>query len=167
MSTLTRETHLIQNPALGAVLIWRFTCGYVAKHATSDHPPLQLAFIVLPLLLHKDTFTLLKGTQRSTGLHGFADKFARTAVGKSDILLAVQSRALAWRPLSLESVRVGVHTRLLTISCTDGKLIPVSTSPASGVPTSIRPLLDNADKLGDWCSGLSLFEIGNSLKVAF
>ena len=134
---------------------------------TSDHPPLQLAFIVLPVLLHKETFVLLKGTQRATGLNGFAGKFANTSVGKSDILLAIQPRALAWRPLSLESLRIGVQTRLLTISSADGTFIPVSTSPATGVPASVRPLLDNADKLGVWCAALSLFEIGNSLKVAF
>ena len=110
MSTLTRETHLIQNPALGAVLIWRFTCGYVAKHATSDHPPLQLAFIVLPLLLHKDTFALLKSTQRTTGLHGFTDKFTQTAIGMSDILLAVRC-ACPWLGVPFPSNRCGLVCR--------------------------------------------------------
>lgn len=167
VSSLAREAHLTQNPALGAVLLWRFACGYREKHPTSDHPPLQLAFIVLPLLLHKETFEILRSTKPATGLHGFSDKFARTDVRKSDLLLATQSRALAWRPLSLESLRLGIQTRLLTVSRTDGRLIPISTAPASGVPTSVRPLLVNAEKLGSWCSELTLFEIGTALKVAF
>ena len=125
VSSLAREAHLTQNPGLGAVLLWRFACGYREKHPASDHPPLQLAFIVLPLLLHKETFEILRSTKPATGLHGFSDKFARTDVRKSDLLLATQSRTLAWRPLSLESLRLGIQTRLLTVSRTDGKLIPI------------------------------------------
>jgi hypothetical protein len=167
MSTLTKEARVIQNPALGAVLLWRFACGYSGNHPTSNYPPLQLAFIVLPILLHRDTFDLLKGTQRATGLHGFADKFSRTNVAQSDVLLAIQSRAIAWRPLSLESLRMGIHTRLLTVSCAEGRVIPVTTSSASAVPDSVKPLLFNAEKLGAWCSALTLYEIGTALKVAF
>jgi len=167
MLTLTREVRHIQNPGLGAVLLWRFACGYSASHPTSEHPPLQLAFIVLPVILHKETFELLKSTNRPTGLHGFADKFSRTDVGKSDVLLAIQPRALAWRPLSLDSLRLAVRARLLTVYQGDGKMIPVSTSAPSGVPASVKPLLVNAEKLGEWCSVLTLFEIGTVLKVAF
>ncbi len=167
MLTLTKEVRYIQNPGLGAVLLWRFACGYCNSHPTSGHPPLQLAFIVLPIILHRETFALLKSTNRPTGLHGFADKFSRSDVGKSDVLHAIQPRALAWRSLSLDSLRLAVRASLLTVAERDAKLIPVSLSAPSGVPASVKPLLANAEKLGQWCSVLTLFEIGTVLKVAF
>ena len=43
----------------------------------------------------------------------------------------------------------------------------LTTSSPTGVPVSIRPLLANAEKLGQWCSDLSLFETAAILKVRF
>ena len=34
-------------------------------------------------------------------------------------------------------------------------------------PTAKREIIVNAEKLGEWCSALTLFEIGTVLKVAF
>jgi hypothetical protein len=157
----------VQNPALGGVLLWRFTCGYVDQHKTSNHPPIPLLFIVLPVLFHRETFEVLKSTNRATGLHGFADKFSRTNLAKSDVLLGIQTRAASWRSLTWESLRLGIQSRLVTVTRSAGTVIPVTTTAARGVPQSIRPLVTNAEKLGAWCSELSLFEIGTILKVGF
>jgi hypothetical protein len=167
MSTLTQEVRHVQNPALGSVLLWRFVCGYTKQHKTSDYPPLQLLFIVLPVVYHRETFAFLKSTNRSSGLHAFADKFSRSEVGKADVLFGVQSRALSWRSLSWASVRLGVHSRLFTLSRSTGTVIPLTTTLPTGVPASVTPLLSNAAKLGEWCAELSLFEIATILKVEF
>ncbi len=167
MSTLTEEVRHIQNPALGGVLIWRFACGYAHQHKTSTPPPLPLTFIVLPILLHFETFDVLKRTLRPSGLHGFADKFSRSDVAKSDVLLGIHSRAAAWRKLTRESLQLGLLCRLVTVSSADGTVIPLTTASPTGVPSSISPLLVNAEKLGEWCGDLTLFEIGSILKVGF
>jgi hypothetical protein len=51
--TIFREVNNVQNPALGAALIWRFAIGYSAKSKTSDYPVLQLCFLVPPMIFHK------------------------------------------------------------------------------------------------------------------
>jgi hypothetical protein len=167
MRTLTQETRHVQNPALGAVLLWRFVCGYTGQHKTHEFPPLQQLFIVLPIIFHRETFEILRGTNRPSGLHGFADKFSRAAVGKSDVLIGIQSRAVLWRALTLESLNLSIATRLLTVSRTDATAIPLTTTSSSGVPQTIKPLMTNSEKLGEWCSDLSLFEVGTILKVGF
>jgi len=164
MSTLTQEVRNVQNPALGGVLLWRFVCGHVEKHKTNN-PPIPLLFIVLPILFHCETFEVLKSTR--TGLHGFANKFSSTKEKKSDVLLGIQTRADSWRELTWASVQLAIRSRLVTLSPSDGTVIPVTTTPASGVPQSIKPLVTNAEKIGAWCSELSLFEIGTTLKVGF
>jgi len=40
MTTLGREIHLMQNPALGAVLLWRFASAYAEAQATHSSVPL-------------------------------------------------------------------------------------------------------------------------------
>lgn len=167
MPLLTQELEHVQNPALGGVLLWRFACGYTDHHKSSDHPHLQLAFIVLPLLFHRESLELLQRTNRRTGLHGFGDKFSRHEHLQSDVLLSIQSRALAWRALTWESLQLGVSARLVTIGRADGTLIPLTTTSPRGVPPSVKLRLNNAEKLGEWCSELSLFEVGTILKVEF
>jgi hypothetical protein len=166
-SPLAREARLVQNPALGAALLWRFTCGYSDRHRTSSNPALQELFLVLPIILHQDTFELLESTNLPTGLHGFTNKFTRSDVGKSDVLLGVNSRAVAWRTLTWESIRLGVRVNLISVAPSSGQVLPMTRTPPTDVPTSIKPLLANAEKLGSWCAELSIFEIGTLLKVSF
>lgn len=163
--SLAREAELVQNPALGAVLIWRFACGYRDKSPTSAGAPVLLAFIVLPLLLHTDTFASLRSTQK--GLRAFAAKFVEAGEPRGDMVLAIHDRTARWRAASLAALGIGVRARLVTILRGSALLVPLSEAEPSGVPASIRPLLKAADKLGGWCASLSLFEVASILKVSF
>jgi len=165
ISTLNRETTFVQNPALGAVLLWRFCAAYAESHATNDSPVLPLGFLLLPLLLHQETFEELNRTRGS--IHKFTDKFSRSETSKVDVLLGVQSRVIQFRELTLESVQLAVHCRLLTVLPSSAKLVSLSSAKPSSPPASVRPLIANAEKLGKWLAGMTLFEIENVLKVAF
>lgn len=167
MSALSKEVRHVQNPALGSVILWRFTVGFNEAHATSESPVLPLAFLVLPIVLHRETFDLLRSTNRPTGLLGFADKFARSEVGQADLLLALHTRAEAMRPLTVRALQTGVRCRLFTVSSKDAQVIPLSTTKASSIAASVRPIVDGAEKLGAWFSQLTLFEVSSALKVAF
>ncbi len=164
-ASLIREARLVQNPALGALLIWRFACGYAENHRTGDNPLLQLAFVVLPLLYDREVFEELQGTR--AGLHAFAEKFSRAENSKSDLLLGIHAHVDDFRSQSLEAIRMAVHCRLITIAPTSGKVIPLSTARPSGLPNSINSFMTNAEKFGEWSAGLSLFEIQSILRVQF
>ncbi|MGD0309550.1 MAG: three component ABC system middle component [Acidobacteriota bacterium] len=164
-SILSREAHFVQNPALGATLLWRFAQGYGSSHRTGEAPPIPLAFIVLPLLFHRDSGELLVGTKAN--LATFAEKFSRPDTAKADVLLSLHERTLAARALSLQSLRLAVQSRLVTVVPADARFASLSSAQPSGVASSVRPLLSAAERLGKWCSSLTLFEIGNVLKVDF
>jgi hypothetical protein len=140
-------------------------CGYTKEHRTSDHVPLPLAFIVLPLLYHHDTCSILHGTRGS--LHAFADKFVRSDTVQADVLLDVQRRALAFRQLTLGALELGIRKQLLTVLTAKAQLAALSGSRTSGVPVSVTPLLSDSEKLGRWCAAVTLFEISRVLKVDF
>lgn len=166
MRVLTREVTNIQNPALGAGLVWRFVCGYVAGHPTRNSAPLPLLFVVLPVILHEQTEEFVKGTQQATGLRAFAAKFGKAENSKQDLLLAVHHRMLALRDLSLDSIRLAIATRLVYLG--SAAVIPLSESRAvAGIPTEVKRLMKSAEKLGTWCGPLTMHEIANTLKVRF
>ena len=48
---LLKEATYVQNPALGAVLLWRSSVGYANAHQQSLPMLLPLGFLILPLVL--------------------------------------------------------------------------------------------------------------------
>jgi len=91
---LAREAQNVQNPALGAALVWRFCCGYVETNRVSAPPPLQLLFLVLPIVLHQATSEFVRRTYKSSGLRAFAAKFGDSAVSKQDLLIQIHARSI-------------------------------------------------------------------------
>jgi hypothetical protein len=118
--------------------------------------------------MHEETAQFVTSTLEKSGLRTFADKFSNSANVKSDLLLAIHDRSLQMRELSMSSIRLGISSNLLLLDPGVGMAMPISeTAPKSNIPSSIRPLLKGAEKLGVWCSAVSLYEISLILKVAF
>src|SRR5260221_4360460 len=100
------ELEIVQNPAVGAFLIWHFTLGY-----QEDGPaavPLPLAFLVLPMLLHRPTFDAVTSTRKASGLTLFAAKFDK----EREALMELHGRSLQLRKLSLQSIGVAATAPL-------------------------------------------------------
>jgi hypothetical protein len=168
MGVLSREIEAIQNPALGATLLWRFTVGFSQSSKSNDPTPIPLLFIVLPIMFHEETAQFITSTRLASGLRAFSDKFSTSAVSKNDLVLAIHDRSLDMRKLTLDSVRLGISSRLIGIDVERGVVSPLSTTtPRANVPESIRPLLAGAERLGGWCAQISLHEVSAILKVAF
>jgi hypothetical protein len=72
------------------------------------------------------------------------------------------------RSLTWESLRLGLSSNVISLNVENGTLMSLSdTALVSGVPQAIRPLLGNAEKLGAWFSGLTLYEISLQVQVTF
>lgn len=166
-SPLAQEVRNVQNPGLGAMLLWRFAIGYSSSNRTSEPAPLPVLFLVLPILLHERTRDHLRSTRGASGLRAFTSKFGEASNAQQDLLVAVHDRALRLRSLSLESLSIAHATKLISIR-SDGHVIALTrTAPRVGVPQSVQQLMKDAEKLGNWCGELTLHEVGVALKVAF
>ena len=72
MSSQDLDVMYVQNPALGAVLLWRFTCGY---YSNENRPaPFPLLFVVLPIVFRQDLCSVIKSTQKASGLSKVSEK---------------------------------------------------------------------------------------------
>lgn len=164
---LSHDVYEVQNPALCAVLQWRFAIGYQDQRQDSAGPPIHLAFLVVPLVLHPDSQRLLLSTRRSSGLRMFTQKFSLASENRGDVLLAVQHRTELFRDVSLRGIQLAVATGLLTIRTESALLLPLSkTKPRSSLP-NVRALLNTSERLGGWMGELTLREVAFILKVRF
>jgi hypothetical protein len=168
MGHLGKETRAIQNPAFGALLLWAFCSEYYEHHSTHNGPPVSLIFIVLPMVLHEETRKLIDGTNPSSGLRFFADKFTSSQVSQSDAIASLHRRAQMTRNLTLEALRMLLGTGMGAIDLEAAAVIP---SKARGltqqIPQTVQPFVKSARKLGRWTSALTLYEVGSTLRVAF
>jgi hypothetical protein len=166
MSNLNKEAKNVQNPALGAMLIWRFVTAFEKESPTRSHPTLPLIFTVLPLLLSEEIANIAKSTLASSGLRPFADKFASSAISKSDLLISLNERILNTKKLTIESLMIAISSNLLTIDVKSAGVIPLSiTPPRVGIPESVKKLSGISEKFGKWCASMSNHEIGLTLKI--
>ena len=164
---LSHDVYEVQNPAMCAVIQWRFAIGYQDKRQDAAGPPIHLAFLVAPLVLHPDSQRLLLSTRRSSGLRMFTQKFSLASENQGDVLLAVQHRTELFRDVSLRGIQLAVAAGLLTIRTESALLLPLSkTKPRSSRP-NVRALLNTSERLGVWMGELTLQEVAFILKVRF
>ena len=163
MTRLLSEVQAMQNPALGAALIWRFACGYAPQNEAHAGLPLPLSFVVLPVILHERTRKQVSSTRLSSGARKFEEKFRE----RGDLLFALNQRAIAMRPLSLRSLRHALASGLVTLIADRGTLWPRSYTKPPVDATSVTELLGAAEKLGSWCRSLSVYEVAGILRVEF
>jgi len=156
------EIYLVQNPALGAVLLWEFVKGF-KRHSANVSPALPLLFIVLPIIFNEPLRTAIGKTNPSSGLRLFTAKFAK----EQELLLAIQRTMLALRHTSLSSLRIALDSGLLALDCNTALVDCTYKRYPPHAPQAVRELGKHADKLGGWCGALSIQEVQAALRIGF
>lgn len=166
MKTNNREVYYVQNPALAATIIWRFCCGYYeGKNEEIKKPvPFPLLFIVLAVIFRDDFCELINGTYKKSGLSKFCEKLFQDK--KNDELYTVNNTAIVLRSLTLEAIEIAVACNLIVID-TETALVYPLTNKTQTFSDVIKKILSASEKLGIWCSAVSLMEVGKWLKVRF
>ena len=155
------EAEVVHNPALGSFLMWK--AGEAHQDTQGEAMPILLAFLVLPLLLHRPTLETINSTNKSSGLALLASKIGQ----RKDELLAIQSRALVLRSLSLTSLAAGIATKVLVVNYETGAVRAVRVDRVPVVPERIKPLVRGAERVGAWFSRLPVDQVASVLRVEF
>lgn len=160
---MNKEVYNVQNPAIGAAILWRFICGYKSKD--NEPTPFPLLFIVLPIIFREDLCAVIKSTQKKKGLSKVSEKLFDGK--KIDELYSINNSAIEMRSLTLASFNVGVLSNLFKMDYEKALVYALIDTNKSVFASSTKYLLDSAEKLGVWYSELSLLEISEWLKVRF
>lgn len=163
MNKINREVYYVQNPAIGAAILWQFVNGYYDKE--NKAVPFPLLFIVLPIVFRRDLCEIIYSTRKGKGLSKVSEKLFNDK--KNDNLYTINNSAIELRSLTLDSFNIGTSARLFALDTSTATVLPLTRTKKSGLSRSIKKLLDAAEKLGAWCSELSLLEICEWLKVRF
>ena len=158
------EIEMVQNPTIGAYAIWRFIQAYQDRDGTV--PSVVLAFLILPIVLHKATRDVANSTQKASGLALFAGKLGEVR----ENLFAIHNRALEYRSLTLESIVLGEQAGLFSIDTNTATMAAFSSDEQAGIPKlpiKIKWLLPVSEKLGEWFSALTDEQISRTLCVEF
>lgn len=157
------EAQLVQNAALGSVLIWK------SVHAYADNAnlgcPLPLCFLVLPILFHHATRLAAESTSKASPLSKFVEKFD----GNRQDLLAIHHRMIALRPITLRSMQLASHRGLLAIDAATAAVSPTRLSPlpTRQEPERLRKMFRAAERLGIWMAPHPISNIAAALRVQF
>lgn len=159
------ELELVQNPAIGAYLIWNFALGYQEDGAAAVSFP--IAFLVLPILLHRPTFDEVVATRKTSGLALFAAKFDK----EREALMELHGRAFQLRALSLQSIGMAATSGLIKIDYQQATLRAYSLDlldvKKPKLPERLKGFASAADKLGAWFSKLAIAQIASTLRIDF
>lgn len=159
---LVDEIYLVQNPALGATLMWEFVRGY-KRQSQGQAPALPLLFIVLPILFSEVLRTTISTTNPSSGLRLFTAKFSK----KQEVILTLQRRMLMLRPTSLSSITIAIDCGLLKVDYATALVECTIKRYPHNTREKIRELGKLADKLGGWCGALTIQEVQAALRIGF
>ena len=155
------ELDLIYNPSLGAYLIWHAALGYFEEDGCAM--PLPLAFLVLPLVLHQQSRDIGMSTYKTSGLTLFAGKLGE----HQEDLLAVHSRMIALKHLSLNSVTLASAVRLVVVAPKSAEVLAQAIKPSLASKESIRRMGDLSGKFGAWFARLPIEQVATTLRVSF
>jgi hypothetical protein len=164
MSSIDRDVMYVQNPAIGAAVLWHFVCGYYTKE---NRPvPFPLLFVVLPIVFRQDLCAAIKSTQKASGLSKVSQKLFKNR--ENDSIHFVNKTAIQMRDLTLEAFNIAVEANLVSLIAESANVFPLATSVNKYTPKGdTKNIIAAAEKLGAWCSGLTILEIAKWLKVRF
>lgn len=154
------EIYLMQNPALGAALIWRFAEGYAPK-GYGQLPCLPLLFIVLPILYQEQLRNAAIATKPSSGLRVFAGKFK----SEQEILFGIQGRMLRLRDVSLASISIAIQSGLISLNTSTTDVESLRPKAPVDMDEKITAMMKAAQKLGQWCKTLTIQEVQAILRI--
>lgn len=159
MSTKLSPVEIVQNPAFGAHVLWSFGRAYQAERI-GNLPVFPSFFLVLPMILHAPTLADIKSTNPSSGLTKLVGKIA----AERERLFAIHDRAMAMRELTLQSVTVGIATKLLRVDYGHAT-VRANETKAPPIPERLKLHLAGADKLGHWFARLPPGQVFSLLQV--
>ncbi len=147
--------------------MWRFVCGYEESDDLAKGTPAPLLFLPIPIIVDQQIEEIIASTQTPTGLRGFVGKLSESKLSRTDLVFGLQNQLLQYRKLSLESLRMALGSRLISLDVERAVVFPVTkTFPKASLP-SVRRELRSAERLGFWFGELTIFEIGSILQISF
>lgn len=156
------EQRVIQNPGLGAEVIWQAVQEAYESTGRVAGVPLPLIFLILPLTFHKRTATVLASKTQPGALY--------KALGEDrELTIGLQDRMQAMCDRTFQALSIGFQTDLLLYDeGPERQLIPgKKTAPVIHVTDDVKVILNAARRVGQAFCEMSIVQFTTQLNIRF
>ncbi|MBI6150815.1 hypothetical protein JEP92_01820 [Serratia surfactantfaciens] len=160
---------LINNPSLGAYLLWIFCKKHQDYQEEKQGVPPAYLFCILALLFDEDIRKAIASTQIAKGLRFSLAKLEKSRSNKTDILYSISKKIKLNKERSLESILVGLYYGIITINKDSGYIVSIPPDKLNifNHPQEMNDIIIGAEKLGYWFSKHNALEIQEILRIKF
>lgn len=153
------EYYIVQNYALSALALWNFSYEFYNNDGEKRGPTLPLLMTILPMVLHKETVSLIYRKQKEGG-------FYRAITEDKVIEIGLQERMEAMADKTLRSLNLAFASGILGYNNLNTQIIPKQKPPSlSSYNEETNKIIRASQRLGYWFSDLSLEQISIYLKL--
>ena len=138
MKQFDREISNVQNPAIGAAILWRFVCGHYKRGYKSV--PFPLLFVVLPITFREDLRIVISSFSK------VSEKLFKGL--SNDQLLSVNNTAISMRELTLQSFNIGIAANLYSMDLNTAYVSPLRQTSYTRLSGPTKSLLSASEKIG-------------------
>lgn len=158
---LATESELVQNAALGALVLWAFTDEFCDQKRRQEGPPLTYLLPVLPMVMHEETVLSIYRRHFDGGLLlAIADDRTMT--------LDLQERMEAMTPQTMQSLNLAFGVGLLTYRNDVGQVWSNRRNLSSvSRGDEIKPMIAAAERLGYWFATIRIEQLCSYLRIRF
>jgi hypothetical protein len=155
------EASLVQNPALGATMLWSFVNRFFDQTREKQGPLVFLAFPILPMVFHEETVQALSKRRFAGGFHlGLTENRTLT--------VELQERMESFSRQTLESLNIAFASALITFDKRTGELHPIRrTHPFEIRAKELGDMDRLARRLGFWFATTPLDQLCTLLRIRF
>ena len=165
MKEMFSEYDNVQNPMLGAYLLWNFVLGYFSEK--NEYAPIEELFIVLPMIMRSDIADQVKSTNKVSGMRAMSDKFMKADILKNDIISNLHKDIQSMKDISAMALAEAIKAGLVYVDVENSTIFPLELRKHNKESVNVLQMGKNAEKLGQWCAGMDLIQIEEILKVRF
>lgn len=165
MKEMFSEYDNVQNPMLGAYLLWNFVLGYFSEK--NEYAPIEELFIVLPMIMRSDIADQVKSTNKVSGMRAMSDKFMKADILKNDIISNLHKDIQSMKDISAMALAEAIKAGLVSVDVENSTIFPLELRKHNKESVNVLQMGKNAEKLGQWCAGMDLIQIEEILKVRF
>ncbi|CAI0900324.1 three component ABC system middle component [Serratia proteamaculans] len=160
---------LINNPSLGAYLLWVFCKKYQDRQEVKKGVPPAYLFCILTLLFDEDIRKTIASTQVAKGLRFSLAKLEKSKSNKTDILFSISKKIKLNKERSFESILVGLYYGILILNKDTGYIFSIASDKLNifNHPQEMNEIIISAEKLGCWFSNHDALEIQEILRIKF
>lgn len=163
---LAKESWMINNPALGAYMLWICALSSFSTTKEAIHP--SKLFCLFAFIFYSDTRSALV-KNRGT-LQSYITSFSSTKSCATDVALSIHTRINEQKEKTLNSLIIACDTGLMTIDSETGLITPnteIKPIAKANIDNSLKELISCSEKLGRWLSNLTTQDLMRITKVVY